>query len=78
MEKQPYLVRVCATLIFAAAMMPTATSAQFVSGLQGGAGSTVGPGGDIFVTEGLVGKVSRVDPRTGTVSTFAEGLPPSA
>ena len=77
MEKQPYLVRVCATLIFAAAMMPTATSAQFVSGLQGGAGSTVGPGGDIFVTEGLVGKVSRVDPRTGTVSTFAEGLPPS-
>ena len=75
-EKQPYLVRLCAMLLFAAAILPTATSAQFVSGLQGGAGSTIGPGGDIFVTEGVVGRVSRVDPRDGTVSTFAEGLPP--
>jgi len=58
-------------------MMPLAAPAQFVTGLEGASGSTVGPSGDIFVTEGLVGRVSRVDPRSGVVSTFAEGLPPS-
>jgi hypothetical protein len=29
------------------------------------------------VTEGAIGRVSRVDPWTGAVTTFAEGLPPS-
>jgi hypothetical protein len=58
-------------------LAPITAGAQMVTGLQGSAGSTVGPGGDIFVTEGLVGKVSRVDPRSGNVTTFAEGLPPS-
>ena len=77
MQKTLYLVRIFATLLVTATMLPVAASAQFVSGLQGGAGSTIGPGGDIFVTEGLVGRISRVDPRTGTVSTFAEGLPPA-
>lgn len=48
-----------------------------VAGLQGGSGSTVGPGGAIFVTEGAAGRVSRVDPETGAVTTFASGLPPS-
>ena len=48
-----------------------------VSGLAGGSGSTVGPDGALYVTEGLAGRVSRVDPRTGAVTTFAEGLPPS-
>ncbi len=47
-----------------------------VSGLQGGSGSTVGPGGALFVTEGAVGRVSRVDPKTGEITTFASGLPP--
>jgi hypothetical protein len=66
------------TLFVTAAVAPLTAGAQpLVTGLQGAAGSTVGPGGDIFVTEGLIGRVSRVDPRTGTVSTFAEGLPPS-
>ena len=46
-------------------------------GLAGGSGSTVGPGGALFVTEGAAGKISRVDPRTGEVTTFASGLPPS-
>jgi sugar lactone lactonase YvrE len=46
------------------------------SGLQGGAGSTIGPDGKIYVTEGAAGRISRVDPRTGRVSTFATGLPP--
>jgi hypothetical protein len=43
--------------------------------LQGGSGSTVGPDGALYVTEAEAGKVSRVDPRTGRVSTFARGLP---
>jgi hypothetical protein len=48
-----------------------------VSGLQNGSGSTVGPGGALYVTEGASGRVSRVDPDTGAVTTFASGLPPS-
>jgi hypothetical protein len=46
-----------------------------VSGLQGASGSAVGPGGALYVTEGAIGKVSRIDPKTGDVSTFADGLP---
>lgn len=49
----------------------------FLSGLQGASGSTIGPGGDLFLTEGAVGKITRVDLKTGETSTFAEGLPPS-
>lgn len=45
------------------------------AGLQGGAGSTVGPDGALYVTEPLAGRVSRVDRRTGAVTTFADGLP---
>lgn len=46
-----------------------------VSGLQGSFGTTVGPGGDLYVAEGVARRVSRVDPRTGKVTTFASGLP---
>lgn len=46
-------------------------------GLEGGSGSTIGPGGALFVTEGLAGRVSRVDPQSGAITTFASGLPPS-
>ncbi|MGH2634782.1 MAG: ScyD/ScyE family protein [Actinomycetota bacterium] len=53
------------------------TTTLLVSGLAGGSGSTVGPDGALYVTEGLAGRVSRVDPRTGGVTTFASGLPPS-
>ncbi len=45
-------------------------------GLQGGSGSAVGPGGDLFVTEGAAGQIARIDPETGDVSTFTSGLPP--
>jgi sugar lactone lactonase YvrE len=46
------------------------------SGLEGGsAGSTVGPDGALYVTEGNGGKVYRVDPQTGDTTTFASGLP---
>lgn len=48
-----------------------------VTGLQGGSGSTIGPGGELFVTEGAAGRISRIDPKTGDVTTFASGLPPS-
>src|SRR5688572_10785751 len=46
-----------------------------VTGLDGGAGSTVGPGGAIYVTESKAGRIARVDPRSGEVTTFASGLP---
>jgi hypothetical protein len=40
-------------------------------------GSTVGPGGDLYVTDSSAGRIQRVDPRRGTVTTFADGLPPA-
>lgn len=69
--------RILAILSVGALLGPLNAGAQLVTGLQGSAGSTVGPGGDIFVTEGLVGRISRVDPRSGITTTYAEGLPPS-
>lgn len=45
------------------------------SGLEGASGSTVGPDGALYVTEGAAGRISRVDPDTGLVTTFASGLP---
>lgn len=73
--------------VIAAALMPLAlpiaATAQLVTGLEGASGSTVGPDGALYVTEGaveeadgvFVGRVSRVDPATGEVTTFASGLP---
>jgi hypothetical protein len=54
---------------------PNAT--RLASGLEGGSGSTIGPGGALYVTEGAAGEVSRVDPNTGDITTFASGLPTS-
>src|ERR1700747_2854864 len=54
---------------------PTAT--LLVSGLEGTQGSTVGPDGALYVSESLAGRIWRVDPETGQVTTFASGLPPS-
>lgn len=45
------------------------------SGLTGASGSTIGPGGALYVTEGAAGRISRVDPQTGRITTFASGLP---
>ena len=42
-----------------------------------GSGSTVGPDGALYVTDGPGGRVVRVDPATGALSTFASGLPPA-
>lgn len=43
-----------------------------------GSGSTVGPDGALYVTDGKAGRVLRVDPRSGATTTFASGLPLSA
>jgi len=53
------------------------TAYMLTDGLNGatGAGSTIGPGGALYITEGAAGKISRVDPVTGEVTTFASGLP---
>ena len=54
------------------------TAALLVTGLEGGSGSTIGPGGALYVTEGAAGRISRVDPQTGEITTFASGLPKAA
>lgn len=48
---------------------------RLVTGLGRGAGSTVGPDGALYVTEPLVGEITRIDRRTGDTTTFADGLP---
>jgi len=52
---------------------PSAT--LLASGLQGTCGGTIGPDGALYVTENLLGTVTRIDPKTGATSTFASGLP---
>ncbi len=54
---------------------PTVT--RLVTALEGGAGSTIGPGGALYVTEPAAGRISRVHPRTGNVTIVASGLPPA-
>ena len=51
------------------------TSTRLVTGLEGASGSTIGPDGALYVTEGALGRISRVDPQTGEITTFAGGLP---
>jgi len=51
------------------------TPSVLVSGLSNGFGSTVGPDGALYVTESALGRVTRVDLRTGARSTYASGLP---
>ena len=53
------------------------TPAEVLTGLEGGSGSTVGPGGALYVPETNAGRISRVDPKTGDITTFASGLPKS-
>jgi len=53
----------------------TPQTTLLVTGLQGTIGSTVGPDGALYVPEGVVGRITRVDPQTGALTTFASGLP---
>ncbi|MGY1782643.1 hypothetical protein [Geodermatophilus sp. SYSU D01036] len=78
-----------ATLLFSAALVlaaPTAATAVppaghpgeaevLVSGLEGATGSTVGPDGALYVTEGAAGRITRIDLRSGATTTFADCLP---
>ena len=41
-------------------------------------GSTIGPDGALYVTDGMAGAVLRIDRRSGRVATYAAGLPPKA
>jgi sugar lactone lactonase YvrE len=63
----------------AAASSPTRhhgpTVRVLASGLDGGLGSTIGPDGALYVTETDAGRLSRIDRRTGAVTTVASGLP---
>jgi hypothetical protein len=61
----------------AAKAAPAPSASLLASGFAGGAGSTVGPGGALYVTEPVAGRIARVDPRTGAVTTYASGLPAS-
>jgi hypothetical protein len=59
-------------------MLGTASAQVLLtSGLQGASGSTLGPDGALYVTEGAIGTISRVDPWSGDATPFWEGLPPS-
>jgi hypothetical protein len=44
---------------------------------EGSEGSAIGPSGALYVAEGVPGRISRVDLKSGVVTTFASGLPPS-
>src|SRR6266480_107344 len=67
--------------VSASSPCPGPTATRLVTGLDTGLesakGSTVGPDGALYVTEGAAGRISRVDPLTGEVTTFASGLPPA-
>jgi len=55
---------------------PHLAFSQLTSGLEGASGSTIGPDGALYVTEGAIGEVTRVDRKTGEQSLFADNLPP--
>lgn len=40
-----------------------------------GSGSTVGPDGALYVTDSTGGRIQRIAPWRGTVTTYADGLP---
>lgn len=54
---------------------PAAEAVLLASGLEGASGGTIGPDGALYVTEGTVGEITRIDPESGDASTFASGLP---
>ena len=72
----PLCIAMITAIAASAAPSPGApTATRLVTDLEGGSGSTVGPGGALYVTETEAGEISRVDPKTGDVTTFASGLP---
>jgi hypothetical protein len=45
------------------------------TGLEGGSGSAMGPDGELYVTEAVAGRLTRIDPETGHTTTVASCLP---
>lgn len=74
MRQHSLMAAVCLASALLAAP-PLYADEPLVTGLQGASGSTVGPDGALYVTEGIAGRVLRVDPKTGATEIFAEGLP---
>ncbi len=64
------------TAATATAAGPT-TGRLLASGLQGTIGGAIGPDRALYVAEGQLGTITRIDPRTGQATTFASGLPPA-
>jgi hypothetical protein len=85
MRARRWMTLLCATALVLAAPAAAAASPPghpdrtepevLVSGLQGSFGSTVGPDGALYVTEGIAGRIVRIDPGSGETSTFADCLP---
>ena len=73
---------VVAALVTALAPLPAAEArphgqaeVTVLAGVGHGSGSTIGPDGALYVTQGLTGEVLRVDRTSGRVTTYATGLP---
>jgi len=49
--------------------------ALLASGLMGTIGSTIGPDGALYVAEGALGRITRIDRSSGKATTFATALP---
>jgi hypothetical protein len=77
------LIAVTAVLGLIVMPVPTSVAAPagpsaghlLVDGLQGTIGGVIGPDRALYVPEGVLGKITRIDPRTGVTSVFASGLP---
>ena len=55
---------------------PRATEVRLLaSGLMGTIGSTIGPDGALYVAEGALGRITRINLSSGKANTFASGLP---
>ena len=75
--KTTFCAMLATAVLLTASPAVNASPKLLVKNLEGAAGSTIGPRGDLFVTEGAAGRVSRVDPKTGKVRRFVTGLPKS-
>ena len=54
---------------------PSGEVRLLASGLMGTIGSTIGPDGALYVAEGAVGRITRIDLSNGKATSFASGLP---
>jgi hypothetical protein len=81
MTSERQLGALAIAVIISALTIPSPVSANgpvlLVSDLEGSSGSAIGPGGALYVTESAAGRIARIDPQTGAVTTFASGLPPA-